>query len=184
MNKRGTYQVNILNSSLCTFITCLLCFRDKRRWVWFPFMKSSLLPNTSACTMTDGNRAITSASLGAVMYFFNSCWHCWIWDFFPLLSSAIFSNQPKRNACVSHLSIWLDGLLVLVCFPFDSSNMFAGMASSLTCSLCSISLSLQPALPLLLLLALYLSGKNQSVQLAGRLVTEINGIHPILTGSD
>lgn len=59
--------------------------------------------------------------------------------------------------------------------PF-SSNMFPGMASSLRPSFSSINLI--PELPL------WWAIRNQSVQLAGRLVTEINGASPTLTGND
>lgn len=88
---------------------------------------------------------------------------------FLFIHSSVSKSATSVSLCLSHLSVWL-GRLPLLCLPFDSPNMFTGMASSLAHAFCSINLS--PLSPI----------RNQSVQLAGRLVTEINGTDPAMTG--
>lgn len=62
--------------------------------------------------------------------------------------------------------------------PFDSSNMFTGMA------LQPHSLFLLNQSELWYISRSLTANRNQSVQLVGRLVTEINGTHPNVTGSE
>lgn len=89
--------------------------------------------------------------------------------FFPPLPSSDFQNQPTvpsvhitRQTSIAAPPFWL----------FQHAH-WHGLQSL---SFCSINLSPKPSL--------WCAIRNQSVQLAGRLVTEINGMDPTLTGSD